>query len=172
MPVMERPLAVTDATTRADFESFFLERRRRLFGALWLLTHDRHEAEEIAQDAFVNVWERWERVGGLADPEGYLYRTAMNVYRNRRRRAALAVRRIGHLVPAEDPQRTVEDRDEVVRALGTLTRSQRAALVLVDLVGMSSAEAARALGVRPSTVRVLAARGRAAVRERIGGNDG
>jgi RNA polymerase sigma-70 factor (ECF subfamily) len=171
MPVMGRTVAVALPRNQPDFESFFLERRERLFGALWLVTHDRHEAEEIAQDAFLKLWERWERIGGLENPEAYLYRTAMNLYRNRRRRAALAVRRIVHLVPADEPQRQVDDRDEVVRALGTLTRAQRAAVVLIDLVGMSSAEAARALGVRPSTVRVLAARARTSVRERIGGSD-
>jgi len=60
----------------------------------------------------------------------------------------------------------------VMRALGALTPSQRAALVLMDLLDMTSTESAAALGVRPSTVRVLAARGRAALSARIGANDG
>ena len=41
------------------FEALFAEQRTRLFTSLWLVTSDRHEAEEIAQDAFVKVWERW-----------------------------------------------------------------------------------------------------------------
>jgi DNA-directed RNA polymerase specialized sigma24 family protein len=59
----------------------------------------------------------------------------------------------------------------VVRALGTLTPRERAALVLVDLLDMTSEDAAKALGVRASTVRVLAGRARAALRDRIGGDD-
>ena len=39
-----------------------------LFGALCLITRDRHEAEEIAQDTFVRVWERWGRVSAMAAP--------------------------------------------------------------------------------------------------------
>ena len=44
--------------------------------------------------------------------------------------------------------RTIDDRDAIVRALGQLTPAQRAALVLVDLVGFTSQEAGHALGVR------------------------
>ncbi len=157
----------------SDFDGFFAEHRTGLFGALWLVTRDRHEAEELTQDAFVKVWERWDRVRELQDPEGYLYRTGMNLFRNRRRRVALAFRRAVHLAPPPgDEIRTIDDRDAIVRALGRLTPAQRAALVLVDLVGLTSQEAGRALGVRPSTVRVLAARGRTILRREIGGFDG
>lgn len=152
----------------SEFETFFLAERDRLFRALWLLTRDRHEAEEIAQDAFLKLWERWERVGLLRDPEGYLYRTAMNLFRNRRRRAALALQRAVGTRPADHSIPAVEERDAVVRALGALTRGQRSALVLTNLLGFTSEEAAKALGVRPSTIRVLAARGRASLRDQMG----
>ncbi|HET7869301.1 MAG TPA: sigma-70 family RNA polymerase sigma factor [Actinomycetota bacterium] len=157
----------------SDFDRFFSEHRSGLFGALWLVTRDRHEAEELTQEAFVKVWEQWNKVRELADPTGYLYRTGMNLFRNRRRRVALAVRRAVRLAPQPgDEMRAIDDRDAIVRALGRLTSSQRAALVLVDLVGLTSQEAGQALGVRPSTVRVLAARGRTTLRREIGGFDG
>jgi hypothetical protein len=47
----------------ASFEDFFARERDRLFGLLVLVTGDRHEAEDLAQDAFVVAWERWDRVG-------------------------------------------------------------------------------------------------------------
>ncbi|HEY5859013.1 MAG TPA: sigma factor, partial [Actinomycetota bacterium] len=72
---------------QVPFEDFFKAEQHRLFGALCLLTHDRIEAEEIGQEAFVRVWERWDRVGVMADPTGYLYRVAMNLFRSRYRRA-------------------------------------------------------------------------------------
>src|SRR4029453_604721 len=84
-----------------------------------LVTRDRHEAEELTQEAFVKVWERWDRVRKLEDPQGYLYRTGMNLFRNRGRRAGLVLRRAFRLAPAPDDQmQTVDDRDAIVRALG------------------------------------------------------
>jgi RNA polymerase sigma factor (sigma-70 family) len=166
---MEQPTAVEGVIRQEPlpetFEDFFLAERDGLYRALWLVTRNRHEAEEIAQEAFLKVWERWGTVGGLADPSGYLYRTAMNVWRSRGRRAALALRKVAHTVPHDDDMRAVEERDLVVRALARLTPRQRAAIVLVDLLGLTSEAAGHALGVRPSTVRVLAARARAAVKE-------
>jgi RNA polymerase sigma-70 factor (ECF subfamily) len=160
-----------DLARRADFEDFFESWHRPLYRALWLVTRNRHEAEEVMQDAFLKVWERWDRVGSMASPEGYLFQTAMNLYRSRLRRMVAAVRRTIRVLPPDDLA-TVEDRDAIVRAMASLTPAQRSAVVLVDLVGMSSVEAGQALGVRPVTVRVLAARGRATLKERMGANDG
>ncbi len=143
-----------------SFAEFFSEHRDGVYGAIWLVTRDRHEAEEIAQDAFCRVWERWEHVAALDDPEGYVYRTAMNVWRSRARRTAVAVRRAVHAVPPDDGLARVEANDAVLRALALLTRRQRAAIVLSDLLGFTIAEAGQALGVRPSTVRVLVKRAR------------
>ena len=52
----------------ATFEEFFLKTNRDLTGALWLVTHNAHEAEEIAQDAYLKLWERWSAVGSMDDP--------------------------------------------------------------------------------------------------------
>jgi hypothetical protein len=85
-----------------SFEVFFASEHARLFGALCLVTGDRSEAEEVMQDAFLRLWERWDHVAEVDDPSGYLYRTAMNVFRNRYRRAALALRRTISIAPSED----------------------------------------------------------------------
>jgi len=173
MGMMEHLVAAKGAIVPdASFEALFTEHRDRLFSAMWLVARDRHEAEDLTQEAFVRVWERWERSGAPDDPTGYLYRTAMNLFLNRRRRAAVAARRILRLEPQADELAAVEARDEVRRALQALTPAQRAALVLLDLVDLSSEDAARVLGVRPSTVRVLAARGRAALANQLGDHDG
>jgi RNA polymerase sigma-70 factor, ECF subfamily len=175
--MMHRPLRVLRETEvvgaevaeeSRSFEELFDSEHARLFGALCLVTGDRHEAEEIMQDAFLRVWERWDRISGLDDPQAYLFRTAMNVFRNRYRRAALAVRRTVSLAPTEDAFATVEDRDVVVRTLRDLTSDQRAAVVLTAYVGLTSEEAGRALGMRAGTVRTLATRARAAIREKAG----
>jgi RNA polymerase sigma factor (sigma-70 family) len=144
---------------------FFDEHQTRLLQAVWLLVRNRQEAEEIAQDAFVRVWERWDTVTTHPNPEGYLYRTALNLARSRRRRFLVAVRKTPSEGVQGDLLLRVDSQDAVMHAVARLTPRQRAAVVLVDLVGLTSVEAAAALGTRPSTVRVLLARGRQTLRK-------
>ncbi|MGE5460286.1 MAG: RNA polymerase sigma factor [Solirubrobacterales bacterium] len=151
-----------------DFEAFFEDEYPHLFGALCLVTRNRYEAEEIAQDAFLKVWERWDRVSEMESPAGYLYRTAMNAFRKRYRRALLALRSTLRITPADDGIEAVEARDATVRALAPLSDRQRAAVVLMDLLGYPSEEAARMLGVSASTVRNHASRAHAALKKTMG----
>jgi RNA polymerase sigma-70 factor, ECF subfamily len=155
-----------------EFEDFFAQESTALLRRLWLVTRDRGEAEDLVQDAFIVVLERWQRVRNMEDRSGYLYRVAFNAWRKRARRATRAVQRL--LSPSEPPDAFagVDARTMIGSALEALTPRQRAALVLTELVGMTSEEAGRVLKVRPVTVRVLASQARAAMRERIGGTDG
>ena len=146
------------------FEGFFEDHTQRLYAHLCLITGNRAEAEELAQEAFLKVWERWERVAAMEEPVGYLYATAMNLFRKRYRRAKLAVRKTVSEEFRKDEFATIEDRSMVARALADLAPRQRAALVLTDLMGFSSEEAGAMLGVRPGTVRSLASQGRAAMK--------
>ena len=157
----------SDVSGRSSFEELFSAEHHGLYGALVLITRSSHEAEEVMQDAFLRVWERWDRVAALDDPVGYLYRTAMNLFRSRRRRVLVALRRTVKPREPDDGLAEVEDREAVVRALAPLTPGQRAAIVLVDVLGFTSEEAGRALRVHPVTVRVLASRGRAALRKEM-----
>ena len=152
------------AEAHANFELFFEQTHQRLFGGLCLVTGNRHEAEEIMQDAYLKLWERWDRVSGMDDPTGFLFRTAMNGFRSRHRRASLTIRRRMTLAPAVDDFATVEDRDEVVRILRPLSPAERASIVLTTMFGYSSEEAGRLLGVKAATVRAHATRARAGAR--------
>ncbi len=158
---------MTDADTRG-FEAFFDDEHDRLFRALCLITGDRHEAEEVMQDAFLSVWERWDQVRSMEDPTGYLYRTAMNGFRRRYRRATLALRKTVGVGPRQPDFEAIEARDAIVRALAELTPRQRACIVLTDLLDYNSEEAGSMLGVKPSTVRVLTSRARAAMKRNLG----
>jgi len=151
----------------SSFAAFFDERHRDLFSAMWLITRNRHEAEELMQDAFLRVWERWDRIAAMEDPEGYLYRTAMNLFRSRARRAAVVLRRTTRMLPADDTVEAVEQREVLVQALAILTPRERAAVVLTNVLGFSSEKAAQALNVKPATVRVLAARGRGRMKQEV-----
>jgi len=147
-----------------SFEDFFEAESPALFRRLCLITGNRHEAEEVMQDAFLSLFERWDRVRAMEDPTAYLYRTAFNGFRRRSLRAALALRRTLGLTPGRDEFEAADDRQVVSQALAKLSRRQRTALVLTELIGYGSEEAGRLMGVRPGTVRALATQGRAAMR--------
>lgn len=79
-------------TEDAGFSGFFAARYERLVRACILLTGNAAEGEDLAQEAMAKVLERWDRVSEMDDPEGYLYRTALNLHR-KLRRLAVAARR-------------------------------------------------------------------------------
>jgi len=149
---------------RARFDTFFEEERERLFRSLYFVTGNRDDAEELTQEAFLRLWERWDQIDRIDDPTGYLFRVALNGFRMRRRRAMTAIRKLVPAAEVRDAFLEAEMRADVRQLLRGVTPRQRAALVLVDLLGYSSEQAAHILRVRPSTVRALATQGRQALR--------
>jgi RNA polymerase sigma factor (sigma-70 family) len=145
------------------FEVFFNEEKDRLLRALSVITGSRAEAEDITQEAFTRLFERWETVATMDNPAGYLHRAAMNQFRSGHRRAAVALRRAIAIGPARDVFGEVDDRDLAIRALGSLPPRQRAALVLTEALGYSGEEAGRLLGVKATTVWALTHQARAAL---------
>lgn len=150
-----------------SFEVFFDHEAATLFRRLYAVTGDASEAEEIMQDAFLAMWERWDRVGAMDDPTGYLYRTSLNVFRKRTRRAALAIRKRLAMAPDIAPFADIEAQQDVVAALRLLSPRQRAAVVLLDVLDYSSEDAAKTLGVAAGTVRGLASRARETLRHHM-----
>jgi RNA polymerase sigma factor (sigma-70 family) len=172
----ESQSAVTEPFTSPDpaedtFEGFFERNHTRLLRGLYLVTGNAQEAEEIMQDAFLAVWERWDRIREMDDPTGYLFRTAMNRSRSRVRRASRAARRTVGRVDRRDAFADVEDRDTVGRALAAVSPRQRAALVLTEYLGYPSEEAGKILGIKAVTVRALASQGRAAMKTELESDD-
>jgi RNA polymerase sigma factor (sigma-70 family) len=161
---VSEPRAPAGAQAPSSFEAFFEAEHARLLSALYLVTGNEQEAEELMQDAFLAVWERWDRVSAMESPTGYLFRTAMNAVRSRARRAARLAKRLVGRAP-EDEFARADERDAVARGLGSLTPRQRAALVLTEVLGYPSEEAGEILGVKAVTVRSLASQGRAALKQ-------
>ena len=161
LPAHEEPL---------DFSAFFAEEHRALYKALFFVTGNRADASELMQDAFLRLWERWDRIDRIDDPRAYLFRVALNGFRMRARAARRATRRLVPVASSSDPFDDVDLKEDLRRMLLDLSPRQRAALVLLDLYGYGSEEAARIMGIRPSTVRALASQGRAALRA-SGGSD-
>jgi RNA polymerase sigma-70 factor, ECF subfamily len=168
---MVEPAELAETGATSGFEPFFEAEYARLARALFLVTGDRSEAEELAQEAMVRVYERWDRVRRMESPAGYLYRTALNLNRSRVRRLAVRARRLVSPAVAPDPAVAAETRDELGRALSSLPDGQREALVLVEWLGMDPGEAGRVLGIEPVSVRVRISRARATLRGRVEGVD-
>jgi RNA polymerase sigma factor (sigma-70 family) len=148
-----------------EFATFFAEEHRELFRLLCFVTGNRADAADLMQDAFLKLWERWDRVQKIADPRAYLFRVALNGSRRRTRAALRAARRLVPIASSYDPFDEVNLRQDLRQILLSLSQRQRAALVLLDLYGYDSKEAARIMGIRPSTVRALATQGRAVLRQ-------
>jgi RNA polymerase sigma-70 factor, ECF subfamily len=167
--VVELPAGRVDAWAR--FDAFVEEEHERLYRALYFVTGNREDAEDLSQDAFLKLWERWGSIEEIQDPTGYLFRVALNGFRMRRRRAAVAFRRVLPVSETPDGFAEAEMRADVRDLLLDLTPRQRAALLLVDLLGYSSEQAGRIMRVRSSTVRNLASQGRRALMAAEGARD-
>ena len=172
---MSEPLALRSVPLPVElqpFEGFFEAEYTHLCEALYLLTGDPFEAEELAQEAMTRVLERWERIRSMDSPTGYLYRTAMNLNRHRLRRIAVRARRVFADEPAQDHSSAVGDQLDVRLALAKISAREREALVLVDWLQMNANEASEVLGIKASSVRVRVHRARANLREHLGGHHG
>ena len=117
-------------------------------------------AEEIVQDAFVKVFERWSR---LDEPAAYLRVAVVNGSRSELRKRMVR-RRIG--LRPRTASVSFED-DYLIDALDKLSPKRRTALVLRFYGQMSEREIAEAMDVRPGTVKSLVSRGLADLREVI-----
>ncbi|MFC7246291.1 SigE family RNA polymerase sigma factor [Catellatospora aurea] len=148
----------------AEFDEFVMARSRHLLRIAYLLTGDHALAEDLLQTALVKSWAAWRRIHG--DPEPYVRQVLLNTYRSWWRRRWNGERPAESLpeqaMPA--PQAAVDERDEVWRALGRLSRQQRVVLVLRYFEDLTEAEIAKALDISPGSVKSYAAKGLARLR--------
>ena len=154
------------AATPTTFAEFFLAEYQTLLRAMYLITGNRSDAEELAQEALVKACERWEQVGRMANPSGYVYRMALNAHRSTIRRLRVAARRTLSSGSA-DPISESDDRDQIRRALATLPVNQREAIVFVEWLGLSDVEAGALLGVSAAAIRMRLSRAKASLRGAI-----
>jgi RNA polymerase sigma-70 factor, ECF subfamily len=147
----------------------------RLFRAAWALSGSREDAEDLVQDTYERVLRR-PRVVRRDDDLGYLYRTLRNTYFNSRRTASRRPRVAAELedVQAASPRRdsdpeTASETRVLFDAVADLPDAMREVLVAVDVIGLSYAEAGKALGVHENTVPTRLARARLKVAEALQG---
>lgn len=130
----------------------------RLVGLLALRVRDQAVAEELAQDALVELCRRWPDID---DPGRWLTRVALNLSNSWLRRKVAerrAMRR--HGAPPDVTNDVVDpDRDRVRDAVAALSRKEQQVIVLRFYEGLSVIEAAELLGWPEGTVKSLSHRG-------------
>ena len=165
----QRTAPEVDLTSSATFEDVVEAESQRIFAALRLVAGDRGEAEALMLDAFMDVWDRWDRVRAAGDAAGELFRTAIGMYQRRLASQGRVRRRKSS--PANDPVVELELADDVLVALDALEPRERLSLVLMDLFGYPSREVGELMGIRAADVRAFASHGRAELRRRLGTHD-
>ena len=160
-------MAVDDAA----FREFFASEYSRLCWLGFLLTGSRAEGEELAQEALVRIWWRWQLGRRPADPARYARRVLVNRQRSLLRRAAVEARSLARSRPAEAPPAGTERAMVLWEAVQALPPRQRAVRVLRYREDLTEAEVARLLGVPVGTVKSASHRALARLRQRLGSSD-
>jgi RNA polymerase sigma factor (sigma-70 family) len=131
--------------TSQSFDAFFREAWPGAFRLASFLSQDVSAGEEIAQEAFVRMFQAW----GRADrPDAYLRTSIVNASRNHHRHDRVQRAKLPLLLT---PDVAVSATDDLADAVAALPFRQRAVIVLRYHAGLSEAEIADALGCRPGT---------------------
>jgi RNA polymerase sigma-70 factor (ECF subfamily) len=142
----------------SDFDELYRTSRDRLVMQIAAITGDPTEARDLVQEAFVRAWTRWDRISAYDDPEGWVRRVAFRLAVGRWRRS----RRV--LLRADVRQGVVElpgEQAGVIDALQRLSVSERRAIVLHHVCGLSVEATALELSAPVGTVKSWLSRGRA-----------
>jgi RNA polymerase sigma-70 factor (ECF subfamily) len=158
---------------QAAFEELVELTHRRVFTLAYRLVGDRHEAEDVAQDAYLRMYRGLPGFRGDSSFETWLYRITANAAVSRLRRRG----RFGDLL--DDPDDAVDvpdeagvdpvDRDEIQRALFALPVAQRTVLVMRDAYGFSIREIAEELELTEGAVKVRIHRARRRLKDLVYG---
>jgi RNA polymerase sigma-70 factor (sigma-E family) len=151
----------------------FATQYRPLVRLATLLLHDPGQAEEVTQDAFVALHERW---GRLRDPEravAYLRQCVTNGARSALRHRGVVDRFLRRapepltMPSAEAGALAAQSHADLVAVVRTLPTRQREALVMRYYLDLSEAQTAEAMGVSPGAVKTHTARALAALRRQL-----
>jgi RNA polymerase sigma-70 factor (ECF subfamily) len=165
-------------SNKERFERLAEESFSSIFGTALRLTHDREEAQDLAQEAIIRAYEAFDRFDGR-NFKAWILRILTNLYINkyRRRQRSGPTSSLDEELAAEPvadldqmPDRLVFDEmmgSEVEAALGRVPPDFRTAVLLSDVEGLSYEEIAEATEAPIGTVRSRIARGRAILRREL-----
>jgi RNA polymerase sigma-70 factor (sigma-E family) len=154
------------AVLTGDFDTYVRDHAQSLCRGAFLLTGDRHLAEDLVQTALAKCAPRWGRIANEGDPTPYvrtvIVRTAI-AWRRRRWRGEVPTSPLPETT-GTDPVGAVDGRERLRQALLVVPRRQRAALVLRFYDDLSEIETARVMGCSVGTVKSQTAKGLARLR--------
>lgn len=162
------PIAAGDGSR--SFEDFYVAEYHLVLGVLLMVTADRQDAEDIAQDAFGRAFERWSSVAHHANPEAWVRRVALNRAVSAWRRSRTARRageRLGTTsqVVAGDP---VLSDEGVWHQVARLPRRQAQTIALRYVEDRSDAQIANILGISMGSVKTHLHRAHRALGQLLG----
>ena len=154
----------------AEFEAYMAARQPSLLRTAYLISGDRHTAEDLVQTALAKLYLSWDRVHDRHMLDGYVRRIIVNEHNSLWRRA-WKKRELSTDTLPDDRTVTHEhdegQRDALWEFVQTLPRRQRAVIVLRYYEDLSEAEIAETLGISVGTVKSQASRALAAMRSRV-----
>ena len=163
----------TQGGRAAVVSQLFLAHHRRLVGLASMFVDDRGTAEEVVQDAFLSLFNRWRLLRDPSSAVAYLNTCVVNGGRQRLRRGrtySAAVTRwqpSSAVLPSAEQSAVVhQDSDQMWEAISALPRRQREVVVLRYYLDQSEAEIAETLGISRGSVKTHASRGLAALSRR------
>ena len=140
------------AVEMTSFEEFYRAHRDRLARALALTLRDAELGAEATDEAFARACQRWPDVCAYRNPEGWVYRVALNWARSWLRRKRREKDK-EPLVAVDETSTDAAMDVDLERAIGELSRDHRDVVVGRYFMGWSVSETADALGIAPGTVK-------------------
>ena len=156
----------------ADFAAYLAARQASLLRTAYLLTGNRHDAEDLTQTAFAKLYLAWDKVRDRGSIDGYVRRILVNEHNSLWRRAwKRREHPQDHTVLARVDAPRNDEYDEgrgsaLWDLVQTLPRKARAVVVLRYYEEMTEAETAEVLGITVGTVKSQTSRALATLRER------
>jgi RNA polymerase sigma-70 factor (ECF subfamily) len=150
------------------FKAVYEAERRSLLRLAFALTGELGVAEDLTQEAFLRLHQRWDRVNRYDRPGAWVRRVLVNLVTSRGRRLAVEARALTRLGRERSPVVRLDGEDtEFWGAVRNLPRRQAQAIALYYLDDRTTADIAAILGCAEATVRIHLHRGREALRERL-----
>jgi RNA polymerase sigma-70 factor (family 1) len=155
------PLSAAGLNDEHAFERFYGQYFIRLFRFCYALVHEKGAAEEIANDVFLSLWKRRDRLSTIEKPEVYLYVSAknhcLNHLRRHRRTATIDLDNLREdaLQFQADPESLLiraETMNRVLAAIDCLPPKCKLIFQLVKQEGLKYKEVARVLDISVKTV--------------------
>ncbi|MDY6811073.1 MAG: RNA polymerase sigma factor SigM [Actinomycetota bacterium] len=150
------------------FGTLIRRHERHLWAVARRTTGDPDDAADALQDALLQAHRTAHRFRGDAQVRTWLHRLVVNACLDRLRRRRRTMPLPGGDAPVPPARIDHADRLDITSALAALPPHQRAAIVAVDVEGLSVVDAADRLGVAPGTIKSRRARGRATLAITLG----